>query len=143
MTIPLDPITAVQAYLREDADLVAELGAPALVTTRELTRGAADSMPRKQVLISAAGGARDDGRVELTRVRVDVRCYAETLADAARVDRAVLHALKDLDRREVPGEALLHDAVVETGPIPLRESEINDTPVVLRSYLVLASEASQ
>lgn len=142
MTVPPDPITAVQAFLRADADLVALLGDAALVTTRKVQKAAAALMPRKQVVIKPVPGPGDRGRVELGLRRVDVWSYGETEFEAAQLDRAVHHALKDLDRRIVSGDALLHDAIFETGPLESVDSELSNAPYHLSTWLIAASEVA-
>jgi len=142
MTVPPDPITAVQAFLQADTDLVALLGDAAWVKTRMLQGTDVEAMPRKAVVLKPVPGPGDRGRVEISLRRVDAWCYGETEFEAARVERAVRAAFKHMDRRTVSGEALLHDATIESGPLEARDRELGDAPYHLTTYLVLASEVA-
>lgn len=145
MTVPPDPLEAAQRFLRADTDVLALLSGNAdRVSTRELTREVAEVMgsgaPRKQVLLQQVGGPGDASRLEFGHVRIDAKSYGETPREAALLDRAVVNAFKQLERRIEAGQALLHDALIETRGIPARERELNDAPLVFSSFLVTTSE---
>lgn len=141
MTIP-DPLVAVRIYLLADA------GVAALASTRvfaaELPSAEASEMPRATVVIAAAGGGGASpgarSHVPVGGVRIDVKCYGASPAEASELHYATLSALKTIGRTFVDG-TLLHSCVVEGGPFSLREPDV-DWPLVLSTYQLLAAEVA-
>lgn len=140
MTVP-DPVTAIVAFLRADAEVSALVGTR--VFGGELPDAESVSMPRKAAVVSAIGSPAGVGTrslVEAGTVRMDVRSYGETPYEAIRVHWAVYEALKHMSRTVQDG-TLLHDAVIEGGPLSLRDPD-TDWPFALGSYRVLAAEVA-
>lgn len=140
MTIP-DPLAAVINYLQADHDV------EALVSDRvfgvELPAEENESMPRKCVVLTPSGGMPRVGGssfLSVTGLRVDVKSYAETPYEAAEVHWAVHHALKNLDR-QVQLSSLLHNAIQESGPFTMRDSD-TEWPMVLSVWNIMAAEVS-
>lgn len=134
-----DPVAALVAWLRTQTVLTS------LTATRiygaELPT--AEGMPRKAVVVRASGtGFRGNGvdyhTVPIVAMRVDIRCYGETPAEAMAVYRALRPVLKSL-RRTTQGTCVLHWCNPETGAIAEREP---DTlwPFVHSSWALQASE---
>lgn len=135
-----DAVVALVAYLRADTQVAAL--AAGRVYGAELPPQEAAQMPRKAVVVTAAGGGTTGpgarSYLPLGTVRVDVRCYGETQYEAMKVWRAVHGALKRLGRCP-QGEALLHAAYEEAGPLQTREPEVG-WPLVLSVWEALVAE---
>lgn len=140
-----DPLPAVRLYLATDAAvsaLVTTAPSAARVYVGDLP--GPEGMPRRAVVVSAAGGPPSMDFVRLGRVNFDVRAYGESGYHARRVHFAVLEALKHLERVVVTvpgiGAILLHTIVPLTGPLELRDPDTS-WPFAFSSYRVLASES--
>ncbi len=135
-----DPVEALVVYLRADAEVAAMV--VGRVYGAELPPQEAAQMPRKAVVVTAAGGgATGPGArsyLPLGTVRMDVRCYGETQYEAMKVWRAVHRALKRLGR-QVQGQALVHAVYEEAGPLQTREPEVG-WPLVLSVWEALVAE---
>ena len=133
MTAAPDPIDAVITFLEDDADVAA--GAPSRIVGSKLTAAIVDGMPQKAVMVLLAGGSgTDDGYLAFGRIRVDVRTYGATDAEARALHLIVHRALKNL-RRQVVAGVLLHSASRIGGPIGQRDPA-TDWPFVLATYQV-------
>lgn len=127
--------------------LIAWLGAQTSVTdvvpsTRifgmELPKSEAESMPRKALVLKAAGGPADSTYIGVTRARLDALCYGASPLEATQVQRVVHDALKNL-RRVTQSNVLLHSAEQSGGPIYLRDQDAK-WPMVIEIWTVLAAE---
>lgn len=141
-----DPLVAIVAFLKADAD-VATLCA-ARVYGDELPRDQVDNEVAevgqvKAIVVRASGMGASVGnrsRVGISSPRYDVFSYGETPYEAARVDRVVYKALKNMVPHD-RGTCRLYDAILVGGPISLRE-EATDWPIRFRSYNVTAAETA-
>lgn len=132
-----DPLAALVAYLASDSEVSALVGTR--VFGQELPPGEAQQMPRPCVVVQAAGGFGERSDVPVQTLRVDARCYGRTLHEAMAVHLAVYGALKKRLRRSQQGDALLHSAIMEGGPRPLRDPDA-DWPFVLSSWQLIAAD---
>lgn len=138
MSVP-DPIGALVAFLKADADVAGEVGTR--VFGGELPRGETASMPRKAIVLTPSGGGFiGSGYQEYGDIRVDLHCYGETPKEANDVWRAVHPALKQL-RRALQGPCLLHWARPAGGPLTLRDPDA-DWPFTLATYQILVAEVA-
>lgn len=136
MVIP-DPVTALCAYLRSDAELTVLVGTK--VFGAELPENQNAAMPQRCVVLRRAGGGfLTGGYLRAGDFRLDCFCYGPTPYEAARVNLAVQEALKQM-RRNVQGTALLHWANPSGGGINLRDPDA-EWPLVFSSWQVFASE---
>lgn len=132
-----DPIGALVAVLKADADVAALVGTR--VFGSDLPGDESDSMPRAAVVIKPAGGGLlDPGYQRWNDSRVDLICYAETPKLGADLYRTAHPVLKQLSRSEWAG-CLLHWARPAGGPITMRDID-TDWPFTFSSWQVLASE---
>ena len=145
MTMP-DPLVAILTFLKADA------GVAAIAATRVF----GEEIPQDQVTTVATGetilqtvvvrrsGAEpsvgDASRVKFSRPRFDVFSYGETPHRAAALDLACYEALKQMEPT-VQGTCRLHDAVLLSGPIAMREPD-TQWPLVWRSYAVAVAETA-
>lgn len=136
MTVP-DPLAALVAFVAGDAEVAALVGAR--VFGQELPAGEVQQMPRPCVVLQTAGGFGERGEAPVQRVRVDARCYGRTLHEAMQVHLAVYGALRKRLLRSQQGDALLHSAILEGGPSPLRDPDA-DWPFVLSSWQIIAAD---
>lgn len=129
-------IAAVIQYLKTQTELNAAVASR--IYGQSLPRVDSASMPRKCVVIRSMGGPADAGTIELDRVRIDVRCYGQTEAEAFEVYRMVHHPLKYANRTS-QGIAFVHNAIRESGPIALQEETVEPDavwPFVLTAWMV-------
>ena len=94
-------------------------------------------MPRKAVVLVASGGEFRGSRVT-GRPRIDAVCYGETDFDAAKMERPVAQALKELQRETYNG-VLLHNATVADGPFQARDPE-TFWPAMRRQAIIRVDE---
>ena len=92
----------------------------------------------KIVVLLASGGPLGKMRHTTTEARVDIVCYGETDFEAAKLDRAVSEAVKNLQRQFI-SNVLLHNATVASGPIQARDPELF-WPAVRRQIILRADE---
>lgn len=141
MTIPYE-MGALRAFLLADAGIAALVGED--VYANEIPDVEAESMPRKLVLISSAGGAylsqANRSFLPIDARMKDVRCYGETPYEARRLWDEVNEALKNM-RRHLRGDCLLYSATKIGGPTSLREPNV-EWPLTFASYQVLAAETA-
>lgn len=134
-----DPIAALVAFLKADADVAALAGTR--VFAGELPRTENTAMPRQAVVLGpAGGGALGGGYQRYGDGRVDAYCYGATPRESWVLYLAVHVALKQL-RREVHSGVLLHWARPSAGGATGRDPE-TDWPLTLSSWQVLASEVA-
>lgn len=131
-----DPVAAIVALLRDDADVAALVGTR--VFGVELPSSEAPSMPRAAVVISGSGGSGigAGSYVPIGQPRMDVRCYGATHADAAELHWTVYERLKHI-AGEVYGQVLIYSASVESSAMYLRDE---DWPLVLSVWRPMVSE---
>ena len=96
------------------------------------------------VVISPAGRRpmQDAGYAPIGAPRFDVLSYGRTKSDAAVAAHAIHEYLRQLDRARVvmtAGDALIHSAIVESGPIAFTDQDTN-TPVVSYTYSAAIAE---
>ena len=133
-----DPLTAVQAYLKADADVATQVDTR--VFGGGVPAGENASMPRKAIVVRPAGGIGLRSWAPLGQPRVDVLSYGGTEYEARQVHWAAHEALRDL-YRQVHGNVLLHHATPGGGPLSLREDG-TDWPFVLSTWVVMANEVA-
>src|SRR4051794_29201830 len=80
----------------------------------ELPEKGTETMPRKGVVISSAGGFGGRGALPLDNQRIDVRSYGHTPNEADGLARSIHLALKAMHRRVV-ANVLLHSAIPAGG----------------------------
>lgn len=131
----------LRSYLLDDedvAELVEDRG-----FSQVLPADQAGSMPRACFVVSQSGGLASGSDLPLDRVRVDVRSYGATHAEARAVAIAIHAALKRLARQVVEG-VLLHAATDSGGYASLVDTlpgtQGGGWPLVFRPYLVLYDE---
>lgn len=132
----VDPIAAVLAVLKADAD-VAALAANR-VFGGEVPRTEVEHMPRAAVVVSGAGGPGGYAYMDFAKVRIDVDCYAATPRDAWLLHLAVRTKLKHLRRTHAKG-VLIHSADVSADGSSGVDPE-TDWPVTVSSYLLSVAE---
>lgn len=138
MTQPIpDVVLAVVTHLKTDASVSALVGVN--VFGEELPRERNATMPEKCIVVRAAGGPRQFGTLPVGDARIDLRTYGETPYQSKVVYRAVMASMKYGLLRKAYGEALLHSASLESGPIALREPNV-EWPFQFSSWLVKAAE---
>lgn len=134
----VDLVAALVAQLKADA------GVAALVGTRvyglELPAAEAAAMPRKAVVLQAAGGPSltAGSYAAHDTQRIDAVAYGETPYEAERVRRAVHAGLKPLGR-VVSAGVLLHWIEPAGGLIAARDPDL-DWPMSVQSYQAFAAE---
>lgn len=139
MSIP-DPLAALIAYLKADADVTAAVGTR--VFGGELPPGETKSMPRKAIVIRPSGGPQTfgGGYQQYGELRLDFFAYGETPLEAFNVWRALHPALKQM-RRNRQSTTLLHWAQPSGSPIALRDPD-TDWSYNFSSWVVLAAEVA-
>jgi hypothetical protein len=95
-------------------------------------------MPRKCVVIVAAGGLQVTHSDSLVNPRFDIWSYGETPYEAGVLDGMVYDVLQAIERRSIAG-VLLHSAGLSGGPLGLRDPD-TDWPYKVRSINVTADE---
>jgi hypothetical protein len=141
-----DYLSALRKYLLAQADVdslcegrVFVLALPAEQISRIGVGNKQETlMPRKCVVVAAAGGDDNPGLLPIGRARIQVVCYAESDFEAARMERPVAEALKTLNRETIDG-VLLHNATVSGGPSQGRDPE-TFWPAMLRTAVVRYDE---
>ena len=128
--------TAIRAVLVADATVASVSGSRVYIG--ELPKEQADSMPRKAIVVSFAGGSGEGDNDYLSTVaqRVDIFNYGETYAEAEEVQRATHDVMKLLDTDLTTGR-LLHNARRRGGVRTFREPP-GDWPVMLETWDILA-----
>lgn len=136
MTQPSQPIPdvikALVAHLKEDVPT--NTAASGRIFGAELPRGETANMPRASIVLRSAGGPSNRGTLTLEDLRIDMRCYGATAFEANRLYRTAYTALR-FGQRIVQGDTLVHSATPESGPISLREPEL-EWPFELSSWRV-------
>ena len=136
-----NPITAVVAFLKADAEVTTQV--VARVFGAELPPSEATNMPRNCIVIQGSGGppgGAGRSRMRINTIRVDVKGYGATPETAWDVYHAAYDALKQMKQTE-QGTALLHDAVVAGGPVQLRDADL-EWPLVMGSFDLTISEVA-
>ena len=134
----VDILKAVRAFLLADSTITAEVSTR--VFALELPKAEAESMPRKCVVLSLAGGSEPRDYVRRTWLRLDVWNYGLTPIQTMDVQRVTHYALKELARTK-QGDTLLHNAAQSSGPRYFKTPD-EDWPVTIESWMVLASEVT-
>lgn len=116
----IDAIAAARTVLLEDP-MVGSM-TEGRVYAGELARGEVASMPRKNIVITYAGGGRRAGTTPIAEIRLRVWSYAESFHEAGRLDAAVFDALEAVIRRVV-GAVLIHAASPDGAPEAVRDAE--------------------
>lgn len=131
--------------LTEDAPIFAyeyprkESGKPTTAYTGHDWAALLQARSIRMVLLMPSGrrpSTGDNSRAPIQAPRFDVWSFGRTKGDATIVHWAVYAYLKNLSRvRAVlsTGTALLHDVVIEGGPITFNDQD-TDAPVVLGTY---------
>lgn len=134
----IDIVEAIRMVLLADATIL-ELTSGRVFDT-ELPVNEDPHMPRKCVLVRAAGGSNGLGRgtLQINDTRFNILSYGETRHLAATVDTAVYDVLKPLSP-SVWASTYLHWCKSASGPIPQRDPDLQ-WPYVVRSWEVLASD---
>lgn len=133
-----DPMHAVRVWL------LAQTGIANLTDDRvyayQVPRAVTDAgMSRAILLVRPSGrspSVGDRSRALIGRPRFDVFSYGETADEAAVLHWLAYELLKDLSRARVAladGDALIHDVVVEGGPLHFNDPD-SDAPVVVGVY---------
>lgn len=133
-----DIMAATIAFLKTDTGIAAEVGDR--IFGGELPTSENEYMPRKVIVLTYAGGIERNRFLPIAEPRIDIWSYGETYHEAARLDRVVYQAFKDLDRKTV-ADTLLHGAALSGGPNSLRDGETG-WHVMMRSIVVTADERS-
>lgn len=132
-----DPLIAVIAYLKGDADVTAITGDD--VYGNRLPEALDPVMPRFALLVThAGGGALGTGWQDWTDLRFDLTAYGPTEYEANRLWRAAHRCMKQL-AHAVSGGVLLHWARQAGGPNALRDPDTT-WPYTVSSWQVLLSE---
>lgn len=134
-----DPIVALIAYVVADPDVGAMVAER--VFGDELPDREASSMPRAAVVLKVAGSSinvEGDSKAAITSYRVDAWSYGATPYSAGQLRSAVYGRLKELER-VVVANVLIHSAIRESGPIPIRDPETH-WPIKVESFRVLVSD---
>ncbi len=137
MAIP-NPLAAIVAFLQADATVTSEVGTR--VYGAELPPSEATAMPRKTIVVQAAGGPSDRSRIRHQIIRVDVKGYGTTPTTAWDVYYAAYDALKQMGRTK-QGTVLLYDAIPVGGPIQLRDADL-EWPLLFGTFIISASEVA-
>lgn len=138
MTQPIpDAISALIAHLKADANVAARVGVK--VYGNELPRSENVNMPQSCIVLRYAGARQQTGRLPIGDYRIDIRSYGATPFESARVYRAVHTAMKQSLLRKAYGTQLLHSASQESGPLSLREPDV-EWPFLFSAWIVKAAE---
>jgi hypothetical protein len=135
-------IGGIISYLKDDAEVAALVGTR--VFGFEIPGSEADDMPRATVLINDAGLGNQDGSWGATgNTLKDVRCYADSPYESARLFDLVRSKLKQLTRTEVTPTGikaiLLYSAIQVTGRFTTREPD-TEWPVSFGTFNIMVSE---
>lgn len=114
-----DTILALRAYLLADTGVQALSGGR--IFNETLPQGEASSMPRAAVVLQSYGGT---GYANLNVINPDyvIRTYGANAMEAHGLASAITNALRNINRT-VSGNALLHSALLQTGPFYGRDPE--------------------
>jgi hypothetical protein len=141
MAIP-NPITAVVAFLKADAEVTTQVGTK--VFGAELPDTETTNMPQKCLVVAPAGGPGGglfgNSRMQLNRIRVDIKGYGTTPETSWDVYHSAYDALKQLVQTK-QGTVLLEDASVAGGPVQLRDNDL-EWPLVMGSFEVVVAEVA-
>ena len=137
MAIP-NPIAGLVTMLKADADVTTQVGTK--VFGAELPPDETVNMPQKCIVVSPAGGLGQQDYMKLMRLRVDIKAYGTTPATAWDVFLAARNALRQITGK-VHSTVLIHDVTVGSGPVQLRDNDL-EWPLVVSSYNVLVSETA-
>ena len=140
--MPTSPLAAMLVILRGTPEI------QHLVEDRvfdvELPEEQAQKMPRACVVLRrSGGGAIGPGArsyINWTTTRMDAFCYGKTPLEASFVHAAVEAVFVDLRRTLVAtlvGDTLLHNAVIEGGPLDERDPD-SGWPFTLGVYAVFS-----
>lgn len=111
------------------------------VYAHELPDDEAPAMPRRAVVVSAAGGFTDGLPGAMDRTRADARSYGATPDDAFALAVLVRRRMNALTRWVAPSGLVLSGGLRQGSYIPLRE-QIGGWPFVLRSYVLTHPETA-
>lgn len=142
-----DRVNALAEFLKADTDVSSIVGERVFVD--EIPDATVSRMPRPCVLLRSGGGAQTIRRGNTSNARVDVRCYGWKPSTARELHNAVYSALDHLQRKVFLG-CLLHSAIAEAQPIPMREAPIAEPgtmtdpskhwPLMLSQWQILAAD---
>lgn len=129
-----DPIADIRALL------LADNAVTTLVDERifhsELPATESATMPRKAIVIAAAGGSGRRKTMHLRRLRVDTICHGETLYESQKVHDAVRNVLENLDRTSGSVKTIETNVEGQNGRDPEKQ-----WPTCFATYSVLATIA--
>lgn len=130
-----DPIGALVAWLRADADTAALAGAN--VFGAELPADAVARLPANAIVVSASGGVSltGDSDADVDTQRIDLTCYGATPFEAEQLRRVAARALRRLSRRIVAG-TLIHSVSTAGGYSAGRDRD-GEWPRAFQSFQVL------
>lgn len=136
-----DPIRALVLYLRGMLPITQLVGDR--IYAEDVPQIENRTMPRPVVVVATAGGGLLGASALYGDVRVEVRCYAATLAAARGLHLEVRAALKTLQRVQVRDTAttavLLHWARVSSDG-STRRDVLTSWPVCVSTWQVLAAD---
>lgn len=136
-------IGALRAYLTAQSQLNTMVGGR--IYGHEIPDFESKDMPRKVILINSVGrGNQNTGYLPLDNTLKDIRCYAESPYESARLYDLVKVIMREMTRTEVlPAAGLapvvLYNAFVVAGGFTNREPDTN-WPVTFGTFNVLVSE---
>ena len=129
-------LLGVQLYLRDHARISPLVAGR--VHGAEVPRSLLPRMPMQTICLSGAGGPGGGlSGSSMSRWgddRIDVLCYGRTPFEADQLHFEARLALTDLDRKIVEG-IMLYTAVLESGPISLRDDG-TDWPLTFSSWRI-------
>lgn len=129
-------VGAIRLYLLADSEVNAIT--EGRIYGGELPRVDVDAMPRTCIVLRSAGGPGERGTLPIGDERIDMRCYGLTNAQAFAVYRTAFMPMKYIERL-VQGDAFVHSASLEVGPLSLKEPD-GDWPFIVCSWLVKYSQ---
>lgn len=129
-------LAALVAYIGTDFDLILLVGNR--IYAGELPHDETPDMPRACIVINHAGGPGSRDYLKIGEMRIDVKCYGETLIQASEVYNVLSDFLKNI-RRIVQDDILLHRLNESGGPTLTRDPAIF-WPYVISTWMLLASE---
>ena len=131
-----DAIGTIISLLSADTDISALVGAR--VFGAELPPAEAASMPRKAIVVTAAGGIDAADFAPWQRPRFDLKCYGETPGEADLVRRTAHAVLKQAERGSVGG-TLMFSCTQSAGPTQFRDPDF-DWPISMETWLAEMQE---
>ena len=135
-----DEVLGLIEILQADADVSAITSGRIFGMT--LPRDEAGRQPRAAITIQPSGGPQTSftsGTLPVQAVRVDIRCYAETIYLAGKIRRTVHRRMRVLYREVSTSGILIHSANPAGGPTVLRDPD-GDWPIVVAPWQVFADE---